>query len=228
MPQKTATKKAPPKITPKKAVKKKKKKMPIDATYKQLMQTAKEISIPIDLLEKHIYNFGRPTDYRPEMCTQLIHIMASGRTFQDACTMLGITVVTAYWWTKEPTEDEPNAMFKPDFFKAKKLGQALSELWWNELGKKNLNNLKFNNTLYMMFRSNLHGWTRKLEGKLEQTITENHIETKRVEMKVDIQMSAEEVKEYIEGLVAYGIIEPERIADAVLIEVDKQQPAKAH
>lgn len=197
------TNKAVKKAPANKAIKKKP-----DAKYKELMATAKQLSIPIEIMQKHVYNFGRPSEYKPEMCSQLIVIMASGRTFTDACTILGISYVTAYAWMTEPTEEKPNDNFKPDFLKAHKIGQQLSDLWWNEIGKKNLNNKNFNNTLYMMFRQNLHGWTRRLEGKMELEKTEKFItENKTVHEHIIRIQGEEELAEIARILEESGALE---------------------
>ena len=184
------TNKAVKKAPANKAVIKKKKP---DAKYKELMSTARQLSIPIEILQKHVYNFGRPTDYQPEMCSQLIVIMATGRSFSNAATIIGISHVIAYDWIKETdSEGNPNPRFKPDFFKSYKIGQELSELWWDEKGKVNLDNKDFNNTLYMMFRQNKHGWTRRLEGKMEVEKTEKFIQENRTVHEHIIRIQGED------------------------------------
>lgn len=200
----------------KKNIKKVKRKKPtkkalstVDRKKNELLPSSDVIfNLPQELIQKHIdYTFGRPISYDPKMCVELIIHMAQGRTFKDACTLMGISNVTAWHWVKEPTEDNPNEYFKPDFFKSFKIGECLSELWWNDLGKANLNNPKFNNTLYMMFRQNMHGWTRRVDGKLEVDTTTHNIEEKRTVVEHILNISGDEsVAEIARILVESGAV----------------------
>lgn len=184
--------------------------------HEELISTATELyRIPTELLQKYMYSFGRPSDYDPEMCTDLILIMAEGRSFTNAATLMGISHVTAYDWIQEFIDGEPNPRYKSDFSKAAKIGNALSELWWDEIGRCNLNNQKFNNTLYMMFRQNKHGWTRRLDGKIETT---NHtIDEKRTIIEHTMNIQGEDsIAEIARILVESGAFKPavERTVDA--------------
>lgn len=168
--------------------------------------TGDEYKIPHDLIQEHIYSFGRPTKYRAKMCIELMLIMAEGRTFENATTLMCITEESLRNWLREPTEEKPNSNFKPDFFKAYKAGEKLRKLWWDEIGRINLNNKNFNNTLYMMFRQNLDGWTRRLEGKIETKHEEIH--TERKELSVHVEVTEDYAAAVGQILAEYGAIEP--------------------
>jgi hypothetical protein len=75
---------------------------------------------------------------------------------------LQISWSTFQLWCKEHEE----------FSAAVKLGKQLSKSWWNEIGRNNLLNDRFNNTLYMMNMQNRWGWTRKLDASIKR---EDHI-----------------------------------------------------
>jgi transposase len=137
-------------------------------------------SYPTELKDDLIRSVGRPSKYQPEMCMDLIYKMAQGKSFNTACVEMGINPDTGYEYVKEKGD-----YYKSEFAEAKKWGQALSERWWDEVGRLNLNNKDFNNVLYMMIRQNMHGWTRKVEGKIETKNTNETIETKKIEIKFD-------------------------------------------
>jgi len=218
------TKKKKIKAPAKKAIKKpahkkgaiKASKADTQATRKELLKAAEIFKIEDKLITNLINGLGRPTKYNPKMCLDIIKHMSEGRTIEDASTLMGISYVTLYNWIKEPTEDNPNPFFQPNFFKAYKLGEQLQRLWWNELGRMNLNNSYFNNTLYMMFRQNLHGWTRRLEGKLEVEKTEHIINEQRTRVDVNMMQGDEVIAEVTRILVESGAIElkSEKITDA--------------
>lgn len=189
--------------------------------------------IPAEVIQAAIDNLkspgGRPHKYNATMPGKLVRLMAEGRTFKDAITIMGLSEPTAYSYIKQFLDEDQqvlNTNFKPEFFKSYKFGCMLSELWWNELGRLNLNNKEFNNTLYMMFRTNMHGWTRRLDGKLDITETKHTIETQQI--KVDMNITLEEYKEYMDGLIQYGIVKPEQIQDGIIAELDAAKSTKAH
>jgi transposase len=154
--------------------------------------TSKNISSrsnPLELEDDLIHSVGRPSKYQPEMCMDLIYKMAQGKSFNTACVEMGINPDTGYEYVKEKGD-----YYKPEFAEAKKWGQALSERWWDEVGRLNLNNKDFNNVLYMMIRQNMHGWTRKVEGKIETKNTNETIETKKIEINFNEEYAANVIK----------------------------------
>jgi hypothetical protein len=212
MPQKTATKKSSKKPVKKKQTKRAIKKRS-DKNRKLLLTSDihPDYIIPQETVQKFIdqvYDFGRPTSYKPDMCPQLVAKMATGRSFQNAVTMMGISYMTACLWIKQPVEDEPNPFYHEDFFYSYKLGMYLNELWWDEKGKQNLDNPKFNNNLYMMFRTNKHGWTRRLEGKVDVVETNHTIDEKRITINQIQQIGDEGLAEIARILIDAGAIKP--------------------
>jgi hypothetical protein len=49
------------------------------------------------------------------------------------------------------------------------MGRLYSRAWWYEQGRKNIENTKFNTTMYSFQMKNLHGWA----DKSEQVVTDN-------------------------------------------------------
>lgn len=106
---------------------------------------------------------GRPTKYDPEK--HLPIVMKSSSEGKDLATIavdLQVAWSTFQLWCKE----------HPEFSAAVKFGQKLAKSWWTETGRKNLQNDRFNNTLYMMNMQNRFGWTRKLDASVRK---EEHI-----------------------------------------------------
>jgi hypothetical protein len=98
---------------------------------------------------------GRPTKYDPSMCNEIEPLMAEGASITEVAAKLGITKDTLYRWLKD--ED------KKPFSDAIKRGQQLSEAWWLEKGRINLENKDFNSTLWYMNMKNRHGWKDRQE-----------------------------------------------------------------
>lgn len=153
---------------------------------------------------------GRPTKYSPELCEKLIDIMAQGKSKTTAITELGISVKTFWDWTTEYIEDvdeegklykRSNNNFQPNFLKALKIAEQLNLSWWEEMGRMNINNKDFNSTLYMMQMQNRHGWSRRIDGKID--INETHTERQEIVFKFE----TDEIKNYIRELADIGIIE---------------------
>ena len=173
--------------------------------------------VPLKTIKKLLS--GRPTKYEKDLCYKLILFMAEGNSQLSTLVELGISAVTFYDWTNEYISaskgdrgameymDEKgqisyrklNTNFKPDFLKSVKIGQKLCQKWWETIGKDNLHNKDFNNTMYMMQMQNRFGWSRRLDGKID--INETHREIKEIIFKFD----TEEIKEYVEELKELGI-----------------------
>jgi hypothetical protein len=149
---------------------------------------------------------GRPAKYDPRYCKKYVELMANGYTKTAAAGRMGLRVETVIDWS-----NPSSPRYKPEFSQAVKAGAVLSEMWWDEVGHLNLHNKEFNNTLYMMFRQNLHGWTRRLEGRIETSHEEIHTHKQVVEVK----MADEQYAEILRILVECGAIEQsaERPAD---------------
>jgi hypothetical protein len=98
---------------------------------------------------------GRPTKYKPEMCDQVIEMMAEGASKTEVAACLGINRETLNRWSKEIDE----------FSNAVKNGELLSQAWWEKEGRVSLRDKDFNATLWYMNMKNRHGWTDKVEKK---------------------------------------------------------------
>ena len=68
---------------------------------------------------------GRPTDYRPEYCQQLIDHMRKGGSFEAFGAVVHKATQTLYDWTKA----------FPEFLEAKKIGLNYSLKFYEDLGK---------------------------------------------------------------------------------------------
>jgi hypothetical protein len=124
-------------------------------------KTAKQTAYEIKLkswgiaVPTHIYpwpRFGRSPDYMPDVFPTLVKtLLSTGRTKAEVAFELGICPSTIFDWTNK----------YPEFAEAINIGMELSRAWWDQVGRANLSNPYFNSTLYMMCRSNMHGWVRK-------------------------------------------------------------------
>ena len=93
---------------------------------------------------------GRPTKYKKEFCDTVIDNMAEGLSFEACCGVIGISKDTGYRWIKE----------HDDFSDAKKRGDVLSQLWWENQGKKGMFWGKdFNATVWVFAMKNRHDWS---------------------------------------------------------------------
>jgi transposase len=138
---------------------------------------------------------GRPTKYKPEMCEKVLDYMAKGISKTGVAVLLGIAYKNMLDWIDK----------YPDFENAIKIGDQLSKHWWEEIGRLNLYNAKFNATLYMMNMQNRHNWSRKLDGKVD--INNEHTERKIIEIKVSDKN--EDKAEMLEILHKNGALEVE-------------------
>lgn len=68
---------------------------------------------------------GQPTLYKPEYCELLIEHMEGGNSFESFGGKLRHHKQTLYNW----------AAAHPDFFDAKKIGTAMSLLYWENMGR---------------------------------------------------------------------------------------------
>lgn len=175
----------------------------------------KEVCELLDIDEKA--RAGRPTKCTKTLLKKFIVHMAQGKSAESAAILCKVTPGIVSQW-----KDPDNQFHKPEFLKAIKVGEALQKLWWDEIGRKNLHTKDFNNTLYMMIRQNMHGWTRRLDGKIE--VKEEHKTTH--EIKVNFEFDQNEIKEYLQGLIEYGIVKQ---AENGNVQSDPEEHApKAH
>lgn len=67
---------------------------------------------------------GRPTEYKPEHCAELLEHMQSGLTYESFAGRIGVCRQTLYNWEKE----------HPEFLDTKKRAQAMALYHWDQLG----------------------------------------------------------------------------------------------
>ncbi len=65
---------------------------------------------------------GRPTDYKPEYCDQIVDLMEQGYSVTAAAGKMRVTRQTVYNWAEAHDE----------FFNALNLGRSLAAVWWEE------------------------------------------------------------------------------------------------
>jgi hypothetical protein len=97
------------------------------------------------------YVFGRPTAYRPEFCEKAIEIMKEGGSRNSVAVACGVIAETIGEWEKKYL----------DFSEAMRIGQSLSEEWWEAHGRKNLHNKDFNTKLWDINMMNRFKWSRR-------------------------------------------------------------------
>jgi DNA-binding XRE family transcriptional regulator len=141
-----------------------------------------------DEIHAAVIKMGRPSSYDPTVHPEaVLRAYAAGHTRAELAIDLGILPQTIWDWEARYS----------DFAAAIKVGKILQEAWWDCLGRRNLSNPYFNNVLYMMFRTNLHGWTRRVEGKLEAEVTRKTIEERRLYIETDLAQLPKEKLETI-------------------------------
>jgi len=101
---------------------------------------------------------GAPTKYDPSwMLARVTDLMADGASKVEVAASLGIRGETLYQWIKE----------YPDFSDAIKKGEELCAAWWEKNGRVNLQNEKFNATLWYMNMKNRFRWADRQEQKVD-------------------------------------------------------------
>ena len=72
--------------------------------------------------------FGRPTDYRPEFCEQVIELGRQGKSRVQIAAVLDVCRKTLIEWEKE----------KPDFCDSMTRARELAQAWWEDQGQDGL------------------------------------------------------------------------------------------
>ncbi len=96
---------------------------------------------------------GRPTKYKKEFCDTVLELMREGKSIVNCCAELDISRETFYSWMEKHKE----------FHDTVKRGMELSEHWWQEKARENLDSNQFNSTLWYMNMKNRFKWTDKQE-----------------------------------------------------------------
>ncbi len=94
---------------------------------------------------------GRPTKYNPEYIDLVVSLMEKGWSKTRVAAHLRVHKDTLYEWIKQ----------HPDFSDAVRVGETLSEAWWEEQGVTALTSKEYNTNMFKWLTSNIHGWTDK-------------------------------------------------------------------
>ena len=94
---------------------------------------------------------GRPSDYKPEFCEELIAHMTKGYSFESFAAVIGVHRDTLYEWVKRHVE----------FSDAKKRARDAALYWWEKVGEAGLTGqLKgFNAAVWIFSMKNRFKWT---------------------------------------------------------------------
>jgi len=106
-------------------------------------------------------NKGRPTKYRPEMCSVLEEMMMQGASHIEVIAEIDICEDTFYRWKQENKE----------FSESVARGKLLSQAWWERMGRVNLENNKFNYRGWYMNMKNRFSWSDKQNVKKDEVTT---------------------------------------------------------
>lgn len=142
-----------------------------------------------------------PRKCTPELLNQIIEKMAEGKTIDTASVECGIAPATLKQW-----KNSKGRYFDEAVTYALNIAEKLQTSWWDEMGRRNLKNKEFNATLYMMMRQNLHGWSRRIDGKITTHNIDEQIKRNITEVKI---ISDESISEIARILVESGAIESE-------------------
>lgn len=110
---------------------------------------------------------GRPTKYDPALIEPMLDGFSNGMSrIEVAVNILGITQETMRVWVATNAE----------FSAAVKIGEEMSQAWWQEKGRSNLQTEVFRDALWYMNMKNRFGWRDKQEltGDPEKPIAVSH------------------------------------------------------
>lgn len=105
---------------------------------------------------------GQPTKYKKEYCQKLIDHMSEGYSFETFAAILKVDVQTLYNWVKA----------QPDFFEAKKMAFAQSQLFWEKVGIQGTTGKmdKWNPTGWIFNMKNRFNWSDRTEKDDSQNV----------------------------------------------------------
>ncbi len=169
-----ATKKTTKK-TAKKTTKKKGKKKPKTSAKEFVEQHQEYVEKPNTPVK-----MGRPSSYKPEYAQMLIDHMREGFNFETFAARLNYqSVSNLYKWLD----------MYPEFGEAKKVGDALSQLWWLSLGRQAAQGLlpNFNSTVWIFAMKNMFRWRDKPPEEISDKIQPLVIELPNAEKTIQIQ-----------------------------------------
>lgn len=111
---------------------------------------------------------GRPTDYRPEYCNEIIELGRSGKSMAEMAQAFNVTRTSLYEW----------ASVHPEFSTALTHAREFAQCWWEAQAQQNLENRNFNSKLWeVTVRSRFkddYTDTKKHIGDKENPVQVNH------------------------------------------------------
>lgn len=123
---------------------------------------------------------GRPTDYRPEMCAEVVRLGKGGKSYTQIAEALDLSRETLYAWAKD----------KPEFSDALTRARQAAQAWWENAGQTGLVTPGFSASLWQKnvscrFPDDWREVTRQEStGKDGGPIQQHH--------KMDVKLSAED------------------------------------
>ena len=153
--------------------------------------------IPEEILQAHLENLSQGDHYlckdKSEIGKKMLYCLANGWSIEESATLCGINKTTIFQQWCDPTSQ----YYDEKFSQIIHLGISLSELWWTSVARANFNNKnKFDSTLWMMNMSNRFGWTRKLDGRIIETIktiTKSGDKTEKQKITHEVILEASEI-----------------------------------
>lgn len=97
---------------------------------------------------------GRPTDYKPEYCEQVIELGKQGKSLAQMCANFDISRQTIDNW----------ANAHPDFLEALSRAKVHAQAFWEDEGFKGMTSDKFNAAV----------WKKSMEARFREDYTERH------------------------------------------------------
>lgn len=87
--------------------------------------------------------------YEPRHCQLVVDLMSVGASKTEVAAEIGISRRTLGRWEKDI----------PEMSEALEIGLTLAEAWWEQKGRKSLDNKIFKEALFFMHMRNRFGWT---------------------------------------------------------------------
>lgn len=81
---------------------------------------------------------GRPTDYLPEYCEQVLQLGRAGKSVAQIAAALDVAKQTIYDWQDK----------HPEFLDAMRKARDLSQSWWEDQGQNGLEKSGFQSSLW--------------------------------------------------------------------------------
>ncbi len=145
--------------------------------------------------KKSKYDFS--SKYDPSWCKKVLEYGAQGMSTNTIALKLGVSHNCMFMWARK----------LPEFRQALDAAQELSKGWWEEMGRLNLENRNFNNTLYMMNMQNRFGWHRYIDpntpvlinNQIQQNVTNENT------VKIDYSKLSNDELKHLDQLITKSI-----------------------